>query len=120
MAAHYVWLTFRLEERNVLDQSHRVSKLFKEHTLVDMYRKAVDRYLSAPVGQYDLFLRFLCGLSTTLNDGLLRGMLFPHNAPLLKGLEDVVRLLTKRKDSAGSERQTNLSECLRELETSED
>ncbi|XP_020327166.2 NLR family CARD domain-containing protein 3 [Oncorhynchus kisutch] len=120
MAAHYVWLTFRLEERNILDQSHRVSKLFKEHSLVDMYRKAVDRYLSAPVGQYDLFLRFLCGLSMTLNDGLLRGMLFPHNAPPLKGLEEVVRMLTKRKDSAGPERQANLSECLRELETSKD
>ncbi|KAK6296473.1 hypothetical protein J4Q44_G00326150 [Coregonus suidteri] len=120
MAAHYVWLTFRLEERNVLDQSYRVPKLFKEHSLVDLYRKAIDRYLSAPVGQYDLFLRFLCGLSMTLNDGLLRGMLFPHNAPPLKGLEDVVRLLTKRKGSAGQERQDNLSECLRELKESED
>ncbi|KAK6296197.1 hypothetical protein J4Q44_G00339100 [Coregonus suidteri] len=115
MAAHYIF-TFRLEERNVLDQSYRVTELFKEHSLVDMYRKAVDRYLSAPVGQYDLFLRFLCDLSMTLNYGLLRGMLFPHNAPPLKGLEDVVRLLTKRKDSAGPERQANLSECLRQLE----
>ncbi|CAB1349249.1 unnamed protein product [Coregonus sp. 'balchen'] len=119
MAAHYIF-TFRLEERNVLDQSYRVTELFKEHSLVDMYRKAVDRYLSAPVGQYDLFLRFLCDLSMTLNYGLLRGMLFPHNAPPLKGLEDVVRLLTKRKDSAGPERQANLSECLRQLEESED
>ncbi|KAL0973453.1 hypothetical protein UPYG_G00203840 [Umbra pygmaea] len=119
MAAQYVWLTFRLEGRNVLNPSS-ISKLFKEDTLVNMYRRAVERYLSAPVGQYDLFLRFLCGLSMKHNDSLLRGLLFPHNHPPLKGLDEVARLLTKKKDSSGTERESNLGECLRELEESDD
>ncbi|XP_010892018.3 NLR family CARD domain-containing protein 3 [Esox lucius] len=120
MAAHYVWLSFRLDGQNVLDQSKSITKLFKEHSLVEIYRKAVDRYLNSPLGQYDLFLRFLCGLSMKQNDSLLRGLLFPHNAPSLKGLDEVARLLTKRKENALPEKEANLNECLRELEESED
>ncbi|KAJ7995315.1 hypothetical protein DPEC_G00243280 [Dallia pectoralis] len=120
IAAHYVWLTFRLDGRNVLDQSHGITKLFKERALVDMYRKAVDRYLSAPVGQYDLFLRFLCGFSMKRNDGLLRGLLVPHNALPLEGLDEVIKLLTKKMEGVGQEKAANLKECLRELENSDD
>lgn len=121
MAALYVFLSFRLEGKNVLDQSSRMSRLFKDRAVVDLLRTAIDRTLNSPYGQYDMFLRFLCGLVLRVNKSqVLRGLFVPYDTPLLKNMEEGSKLLQKRMETAASERQHNLEECLRELTQKED
>lgn len=123
MAALYVFLMFRLEGRNVLVGHHQslgIPRIFtsKEapRCVLDLCRSAIDRTLSSPLGQYDMLLRFLCGILCQLNHAeLLRGLLFNHHAPQVKGLEEVAKVLKRRIESAPAERKDNLKECLREL-----
>ena len=62
MAALYVFMNFRNEGKNVLDQSRLISRLVKDRAMVDLLRSAIDRTLSAPFGRYEMFLRFPCGM----------------------------------------------------------
>ncbi|XP_067102873.1 NLR family CARD domain-containing protein 3 [Osmerus mordax] len=121
MAALYVFMNFRAEGKNVLDQSRIISRLVKDRSMVDLLRSAIDRTLSAPFGRYEIFLRFLCGMAQRINSkDVLRGVFFEHDTPLVKGLEEAARLLQKRMESAEPERQANLEECFRELTQSDD
>ncbi|XP_045899184.1 NACHT, LRR and PYD domains-containing protein 3 [Micropterus dolomieu] len=128
IAALYVFTMFRSESKNVLDSGVlHMPKFFtpKDHTksAVGLVQCALDRTLSSPLGHYDMFLRFLCGLlSPDCHDNQLSGYLFRHKAPKVGGLDEVQRLLEhmiltaeeKYKDRVG-----NLKECLREM-TQED
>lgn len=125
MAALYVFGMFHTESRNVLDSGllHK-SKIFalmgQTKSAADFIHSALDRTLSAPLGHYDMFLRFLCGLLCPgCHKGQLGGNIFHHNTPKVGGLEEVQQLLEKTIVSAPPERLANLKECLREL-TQED
>lgn len=91
---------------------------FKEQTksLAGLIECALVRTLAAPVGHYDMFLRFLCGLlSPDCHDSQLCGYLFRQNSPKVGGLDQAQQLLEQTIQKAPTEKVENLMECLREM-----
>lgn len=121
MAALYVFTMFRTESKNVLDSGLvHVPKIFtskvQSKSAAGLVQSAVERTLNSPLGQYDMFLRFLCGLlSPDGHDGVLRGRVYSRHAPKLQGLDKVRQVLEKTLRSAPEDRVHNFQECLREL-----
>lgn len=112
MAAFYVFLMFHTEGKNVLD-----SGLFKfKFNSKELVQCALERTLNSPLGDYDMFLRFLCGLlSPECHFELLSGFYFPRHTPKVSGLDNVKQLLEHKIQTAPADRVENLKECLREL-----
>ncbi|XP_034404148.1 NACHT, LRR and PYD domains-containing protein 3 [Cyclopterus lumpus] len=127
MAALYVFTVFRTESWNVLDSVLDKPKIFKfkdpTKSAAGLVQCAVARTLASPLGYYEMFLRFLCGmLSPDCHDNQLQGYLYHHKAPKVGGLDDVRQLLEKTIQTAEEnhrDRVENLKECLREM-TQED
>ncbi len=128
MAALYVFTMLRLESKNVLEAwLPKMSKIFpsKEQTksAAGLVHCALERTFNSPLGHYDMFLRFLCGmLSSDCHNNQLSGYLYRHNLPKVSGLDVVQRLLEQKIQTAqqnNRDRVENLKECLREM-TQED
>lgn len=124
MAALYVFTMFRSESKNVLDSGswHTPTILTSKaqsKSILSLVQSAVELTLSASLGHYDMFLRFLCGLlSPDCHDRLLGGLLFPHDAAKVSGLDEVQQLLVRTIQTAQHNNRTrleNLEECLREM-----
>lgn len=124
IAAVYVFTFFRLENKNVLDSGLlQMPKLFtsKDQTksAAGLVQCALERTLSTPLGQYDMFLRFLCGmLSLDCHHNQMSGCLFSRNSPKVSGIDDTQRLLEQAIQNAqenNRDRVENLKECLREM-----
>ncbi|XP_063320036.1 uncharacterized protein LOC134618529 isoform X2 [Pelmatolapia mariae] len=126
MAALYVFTMFRTEEKNVLDSGiWHMPKIFasKEQTksIAGLIQCALVRTFNHPLGHFDMFLRFLCGLlSPDCHDNQLCGYLFRQNAPKVGGLDQAQRLLEQTIQKAPPERVDNLKECLREMTQSDE
>ncbi|XP_008308048.2 protein NLRC3-like [Cynoglossus semilaevis] len=112
MAAFYVFFMFHPEGKNVLG-----SGLFKfKFNSKELVQCALERTLNSPLGDYDMFLRFLCGLlSPECHFDLLSGFYFPRHTPKVSGLDNVKQLLEHKIQTAPADRVENLKECLREL-----
>lgn len=125
MAALYVFTMFRSESKNVLDSewlhmpSIFISKPDQTRSVVSLLLRAVELTLRAPLGHYDMFLRFLCGLlSPDCHDQQLVGFLFPNDAAKVSGLDEAQQLLEQTVTTAqqnNTDRVENLKECLREM-----
>lgn len=119
MAALYVFTVFSSESKNVLHMRHISPPKAQTKSVLSLVQSAVELTLSAPLGHYDMFLRFLCGLlSPDCHDKLLGGLLFPHDAPKVNGLDEVQQLLVQTIQTAqqtNTDRLENLEECLREI-----
>ncbi|XP_035536400.1 NLR family CARD domain-containing protein 3-like [Morone saxatilis] len=124
IAALYVFTMFRSESKNVLASGGlHMPKIFtpKDQTksVAGLVQCALERTLSSPLGHYDMFLRFLCGmLSPDCHDNQLGGCLYRHNAPKVGGLDEARRLLEHAIQAAqenNRDRVENLKECLREM-----
>lgn len=124
MAALYVFIVFCSESKNALDSgSWQIPNIFtpkaQTKSVLSLVQSAVELTLSTPLGHYDMFLRFLCGLlSPDCHDKLLGGLLFPHDAAKVSGLDEVQQLLVQTIQTAqqnNPERLENLEECLREM-----
>ncbi|XP_030590520.1 protein NLRC3-like [Archocentrus centrarchus] len=121
MAALYVFTMFRAEEKNILDSGTLyMPKIFtsKEQTksIAGLIQCALARTFNAPRSQYDIFLRFLCGLlSPDCHDNQLCGYLFRQNSPKVGGLDQAQRLLEQTIEKAPPNKVENLKECLREM-----
>lgn len=125
MAALYVFTMFRSESKNVLDSGwlHMpnifISKPDQKRSVASLLLRAIELTLRAPLGHYEMFLRFLCGLlSPDCHDQQLGGFLFPHNAAKVSGLDEAQQLLQQTVTTAqqnNTDRVENLKECLREM-----
>lgn len=119
----YVFTVFRSESKNVLDSGMLyMPKIFlyrdQSKLAISLVHSAIELTLSAALGHYDMFLRFLCGLlSPDCHDKLLSGFLFPHSAAKISGLKEVQQLLEKTINAQqnNTDRAENLKECLREM-----
>lgn len=119
----YVFTMFRTDGKNVLESGMHMPKIFagsatKDQTKspVGMVHCALEKTFAAPVGHFDFFLRFLCGmLSPQCHDEQLAGCLYCHHAPKVCALDEVQRILEKKIQTAPADRVENLKECLREL-----
>ncbi|XP_071351780.1 protein NLRC3 [Trachinotus anak] len=118
MAALYVFLVFRTESKNVLDSG--MLHKYQTTSAASLVKCALDRTLNSLLGEYDMFLRFLCGmLSPECHTHQLSGYFYPHNTPKVSGLDEVQQLLAQKIQTAEANRVENLKECLREM-TQED
>ncbi|KAM6945656.1 protein NLRC3-like [Aplochiton taeniatus] len=122
LAAVYVILSFFNDKQNVLEEQgekrHRFLAFFNP-SLHSVHRVAVDKALQIENGHWDLFLRFLLGLSLETNQRLLRGLLTQTgsssqtNEETVKTMKYIKRFLEYKDFSP--EKSINLIHCLNEL-----
>ncbi|KAM6945642.1 uncharacterized protein FYW47_017946 [Aplochiton taeniatus] len=86
-------------------------------SLHSVHRVAVDKALQSKSGHWDLFLRFLLGLSLETNQRLLRGLLTQTGSSSQTNEETVkyIKKFLETKDFS-PERSINLIHCLNELD----
>ncbi|XP_071380516.1 NLR family CARD domain-containing protein 3-like [Centroberyx affinis] len=117
LAALYVLVTFIDRGDNLLSSqtSAKVRTETGEIPIVFLHKSAVDKALKDRYGRWDLFLRFLLGLSQEKNLKLLQGMLGRKERRLQSNQETVNYIHTKIRKVTVTEYSTNLFHCLNEL-----
>uniref|UniRef100_A0A3B1KEG9 NACHT LRR and PYD domain-containing protein n=1 Tax=Astyanax mexicanus TaxID=7994 RepID=A0A3B1KEG9_ASTMX len=111
LAAVYVHLECVNNNKNILStETESQSTAVK---MSDVHKSAVDRALQSENGQFDLFLRFLLGLSLQSNQALLSGLL--SNYCEKSSEETVTYIKEKIRNESSAERSINLFHCLNEL-----
>ncbi|KAG7335440.1 hypothetical protein KOW79_000133 [Hemibagrus wyckioides] len=116
LAALYVFLCFIFKKRNVLVEKNSGSfNLFRNPTMSDLLRSAVDKALQSENGHMDLFLRFLLGLSLESNQSLLRGLMPQTGSSSHSKQETVKYIKEKIRENPSPEKSINLFHCLNEL-----
>lgn len=110
LAALYVFETFVERRVNLLPPEKK-----GRDTVLPIYRSAVDMAVASEHGQWDMFLRFLLGLSQQNNQNLLqttfgfKDWCLPDNQGTIRYLHSKIRRLTYY------EKSINLFHCLNEL-----
>ncbi|KAM6945762.1 uncharacterized protein FYW47_018089 [Aplochiton taeniatus] len=108
------WLLsfFLKKKKNVVKEPPSTSN----PSLHSVHRVAVDKALQSKSGHWDLFLRFLLGLSLDTNQRLLRGLLTQTGSSSETNEETVKYIKTFLENQDFSpERSINLIHCLNEL-----
>lgn len=114
LAALHVFYCFKKHGKNVLEQS-KLSKVLKV-SLTDLLRSAVDKALSSKNSNYDIFLRFLLGLSVEANQELLKNILQISTSSSQNAREETTRYINKKiKEGHFPEKTENLWRCIDEL-----
>ncbi|XP_042560133.1 NLR family CARD domain-containing protein 3-like [Clupea harengus] len=120
LAALYVLLMLITRRTDLISPKQPLSfKLLKKMKSVDksmiiLQKSAVDKALEHEDGQFDLFLRFLLGLSLESNQTLLHGLLQRGHKQM--GNEETISYIkAKIREVPSSERVINLFHCLNEL-----
>uniref|UniRef100_UPI0037E7D71F NLR family CARD domain-containing protein 3-like isoform X1 n=2 Tax=Semicossyphus pulcher TaxID=241346 RepID=UPI0037E7D71F len=117
LAALYVFLTFTncgvslLEDKESTSQTPELVCDKSKH----FYQIAVDKALQSPNGHFDLFLRFLLGLSLEPNQNLLRGLLTQTGSNSETSQDIAEYIKGKIRENPSPERSINLFHCLNEL-----
>ncbi|XP_058273062.1 NLR family CARD domain-containing protein 3-like [Hemibagrus wyckioides] len=117
LAALYVYLTFMIKKRNVLDL-YQLSKLWrKENTISDLHKSAIDQALESQTGHLDLFLRFLLGLSLESNQNLFCALVTQtgSSSQNIEEMRTVQYIKKKIIEDLPTEKSINLFHCLNEL-----
>ncbi|XP_036959253.1 uncharacterized protein LOC119022447 isoform X7 [Acanthopagrus latus] len=110
LAAFYVSHTFNNKDENLLTEPpSKVGDL-------DFYKTAVDKALASKHGDWDLFLRFLLGLSLETNQKLLQELLKEkeNNKEINKETIEYIKGKIKEENS-DADKKFNLFHCLNEL-----
>uniref|UniRef100_A0A3B1J6G3 NLR family, CARD domain containing 3-like 1 n=1 Tax=Astyanax mexicanus TaxID=7994 RepID=A0A3B1J6G3_ASTMX len=116
IAALYVFLSFKNNGKNVLD-SHKFKVFSKDSPLAELYKSAIEKALHSKNVSYEVFLRFLLGMSVEANQELLRGIL-TSTGSTLPAREETARYIRKKlKESQHLDKTKteNLERCLDEL-----
>ncbi|KAM6945680.1 protein NLRC3-like [Aplochiton taeniatus] len=119
LAALFVFLSFFNSNQNVLSDTQKTNKgrnrrrKLSEEKSVSFYQCAVDKALQSENGHWDLFLRFLLGLST--NQTLLRGLLKQTGSSSETDEKTAEYIKEKIQQNLSLERRINLFHCLNEL-----
>uniref|UniRef100_A0A673I5F0 Protein NLRC3-like n=1 Tax=Sinocyclocheilus rhinocerous TaxID=307959 RepID=A0A673I5F0_9TELE len=114
LAALHVFYCFKKHGKNVLEQS-KLSKVMKV-SLADLLRSAVDKALSSKNSNYDIFLRFLLGLSVEANQELLKNIMQTSTSSSQNAREETTRYISKKiKEGHFPEKTENLWRCIDEL-----
>ncbi|XP_045572056.1 NACHT, LRR and PYD domains-containing protein 12-like [Salmo salar] len=110
LAAVYVFLSFINNNENLMDELQT-----KYKSEVTFYKSAVDKALQSEMGNLDLFLRFVLGLSLESNQKHLRGLLTKRRSSSKSHEETVKHIKEKIRENPSPERCINLFHCLNEL-----
>lgn len=116
-AALYVYLTFHNENTNVLVKKSSVSRrlVSRESSELILYKEAVEKALLCENGHFDIFLRFLLGLSLETNQALLKHLMTSDRTHQKTRTEIIKHIKERIKDSQSADRCLNLFHCLNEL-----
>ncbi|XP_062294351.1 NACHT, LRR and PYD domains-containing protein 12-like isoform X2 [Scomber scombrus] len=117
LAALYVLETFIESGQNLLPSQSkvRIRSLSGESLMVLLHKTAVDMALANDHGQWDLFLRFLLGLSQDKNQSLLQNVFgFELRCPV-NNQETITYIHRKIKNLSHTDKSINLFQCLNEL-----
>lgn len=116
-AALYVFLRFNNDNFNVLIKKPSASRrfLFRDTSELLLYRAAVERALESEEGHYDMFLRFLLGLSLESNQTLLKHLMVKNRTHQQTRAEIIQHIKEKIRRSSSPDRCLNLFHCLSEL-----
>lgn len=113
LAAVFAYHSYMRRKENVfLSNFKRMSTKLLPKSVFGFHKTAIEKALQSPDGHWDLFLRFLLGLSLKSNQELLTGII-----DLGKGEEETSRTIDflKMKIKADPEPSMNLFHCLSEL-----
>ncbi|XP_063048439.1 NLR family CARD domain-containing protein 3-like [Engraulis encrasicolus] len=121
LAALYAFLMMANERNDIIS----AQRAHKKTSMAILHKSAVDKALAYDDGRFDLFLRFLLGLSLESNQTLLDGLVSRRQVgcmdkiSTLFGLADndkTIRYIKdKIREAHSSERMINLFHCLNEL-----
>ncbi|XP_056465632.1 NACHT, LRR and PYD domains-containing protein 3-like isoform X2 [Gadus chalcogrammus] len=112
LAALYVFLSFINTGENMLSEKQSTLWYDKHHLL---YQSAVDKALQNENGHFDLFVRFLLGLSLETNQIVLQGLIGKTRDTSLTNKETVQYISDKLEGNPSPERSILLFQCLNEL-----
>ncbi|KAF5891526.1 protein NLRC3-like isoform X1, partial [Clarias magur] len=115
LAALYVHLMFRTDNKNVLKKSRASKQKQEEITFLDFHKCAVVEALKSQTGHLDLFLRFLLGLSLESNQKLLQALVTQTRSSSQRTQETVKYIKIKISRERSTEKSINLFHCLNEL-----
>uniref|UniRef100_A0A3Q1EQD8 NLR family CARD domain-containing protein 3-like n=1 Tax=Acanthochromis polyacanthus TaxID=80966 RepID=A0A3Q1EQD8_9TELE len=116
-AALYVFLMFHNHNENVLVKKTSTSRPFflRESSELILYKEAVEKALRCESGHFDIFLRFLFGLSLESNQKLLK-YLMTNNRTHQRTRPEIIKHIKERiRVSPSPDRCLNLFHCLNEL-----
>ncbi|XP_063076107.1 NACHT, LRR and PYD domains-containing protein 12-like [Engraulis encrasicolus] len=123
LAALYVFLMMRNERKDLVSieqpqaSNFCLERMFPpnmQESMIAMQKSAVDKAFQCEDGRFDLFLRFLLGLSLDSNQNRLHGLLQKQH--IQTDNEDTIRYIKGRiREAPSSERVINLFHCLNEL-----
>ncbi|XP_041640164.1 NACHT, LRR and PYD domains-containing protein 12-like isoform X2 [Cheilinus undulatus] len=114
LAALYVLETFIDSGVNLLGRQTGM-KMTGELPIIFLHRNAVDMALASDYGQWDLFLRFLLGLSQDENQRLIQKVFGFKAGRLLSNKVTISYIHQKIKKQTHTEHRINLFQCLNEL-----
>lgn len=120
-AALFVFLTFTNEGVNVLKPSSSRLLPFRDPPELLLYQEAVEKALQSQEGHYDIFLRFLLGLSLESNRTLLRPLILRQTRTQITRTQiirtRIIKLIKRKiRTSPSPDRCVNLFHCLKELD----
>ncbi|XP_063043025.1 NACHT, LRR and PYD domains-containing protein 12-like [Engraulis encrasicolus] len=111
LAALYVFLMMATKTKDVLSVPQSPPG---EESMTILHKNAVDKALEYKDGRFDLFLRFLLGLSLDSNQTLLHGLL--QRGQKQTGNDKTISYIKEKiREVPSSERVINLFHCLNEL-----
>lgn len=116
-AALYVFLKFNNDNFNVLIKKPSASRRFpfRDTSELVLYRGAVEKALQSQEGHFDIFLRFLLGLSLESNQTLLKHLMIQNRTQQRTRAEIIKHIKEKIRRSSSVDRCLNLFHCLNEL-----
>ncbi|KAM9426504.1 NACHT, LRR and PYD domains-containing protein 3-like [Pholidichthys leucotaenia] len=116
-AALYVFLTFHNDNNNVLVKKSSASRrfLYRESSELILYKEAIERALQSEKGHFDIFLRFLLGLSLESNHTLLKHLMTSNRTHQKTRTLVIKHIKEKIRTSPSTDRCLNLFHCLNEL-----
>ncbi|XP_034535360.1 NACHT, LRR and PYD domains-containing protein 12-like [Notolabrus celidotus] len=114
LAALYVLETFLDSGQRLLVSQTRV-KMKGKHSVIFLHRDAVDLALASDYGQWDLFLRFLLGLSQDENQKLMKKVLRNKDGHQWSNEVTIDYIHDKIKKLSYTDQSINLFHCLSEL-----
>ncbi|XP_042559948.1 protein NLRC3-like [Clupea harengus] len=121
LAALYVLLMLIMKRKDLISPKQALRKVFKlpkmrsvHKYMITLHKSAVDKTLEHEDGRFDLFLRFLLGLSLESTQTLLHGLL--QRGQNKMGNEETISYIKEKiREVPSSERVINLFYCLNEL-----
>ncbi|XP_057207224.1 NACHT, LRR and PYD domains-containing protein 3-like isoform X2 [Triplophysa rosa] len=118
LAALYVHTSFRRGDTGILNhwKTSNIATCFKCSTISEFHKTAVDKMLQSKNGHFDLFLRFLLGLSLDSNQDLLHHILPQISTVSPDGVTETTDFIkNKIRMNLPSEKYISLFHCLNEL-----